>query len=206
MDKETVTLYVGLLAAFVTAAGWVITNYLAKKKEEDFRRQEAKKRRLERQIEEFYGPLYNLIHQIVICNHIQHDILTGNPRKDSTQSPSDEDKVRQFFQDKYFVPLHNEMIGILKTKLYLIDGARIPESIREYLHSSIQEQAQGLLWREHGVATDYVKGVAYPNSIYRDVKTGLLNAMRNYELYISDAKTTPSVSAEPRDVIPAVHK
>lgn len=66
MNKELIPLYVGFLAAVVTAIGWVITNCLTKNKEDRVRQLEATKKHLERQIEKFYGPLFKLVHQIVV--------------------------------------------------------------------------------------------------------------------------------------------
>ena len=189
MNKDLIPLYVGFLAAIVTAIGWVITNYLAKNKEDRVRQLEATKKHLERQIEEFYGPLFNLVHQIVVCNHVQHEILYSKDSKgNSIKSDSDADKVRQFFQDYYFIPLHDEMIRILKTRLYLIEGAEMPDSFYKYLRHSIQEQVQGTLWRKHGVDTSHVRGLPYPDEIYKDVKNGLDSTMIRYEQCINNLK------------------
>jgi hypothetical protein len=46
-----------LVAATVTLIGWFITSWLAKRREDEARRQEAALKHLERQIEELYGPL-----------------------------------------------------------------------------------------------------------------------------------------------------
>lgn len=191
--KELLPLYLGLLAAAVTALGWFITSYLTKKKEDSVRRLEGTKKHLERQIEEFYGPLFNLVHQIVVCNHVQHEILySKDSRGNSIKSASDADKVRQFFQDSYFIPLHEEMLRILKTKLFLIEGAEMPESFYKYLRHSIQEQVQGTLWRKHGVDTSHVRGLPYPNELYQDVKSGLDSTMIKYEQCINNLKVESS--------------
>ena len=186
---ELLPLYLGILTAAVTALGWFITSYLTKKKEDKVRQLEGMKKHLERQIEEFYGPLFNLVHQIVVCNHVQHEILYSKDSKgNSIKSASDADKVRQFFQDNYFIPLHEEMLRILKTKLYLIEGAEMPESFYKYLRHSIQEQVQGTLWRKHGIDTSHVRGLPYPNELYKDVKSGLDSTMIKYEQCINNLK------------------
>ena len=195
--KELVPIYVALVAAFVTGIGWIITNYLAKKREDRVRRFESIKKHLEQQIEDFYGPLFNLVQQIVVYNHVQHEILYAKDSKgNSIRSASDADKVRQYFQENSFVPLHNEMMLVLKTKLYLIEGAEMPESFYKYLRHSIQEHVQGTLWRKHGVDTSHVAGLQYPNELYTDVKSGLDRAMLKYEqiinnLEIEDGKSNP---------------
>lgn len=81
MNKELMPLYVGFLAAGVTAIGWVITNYLTKNKEDRVRQLEATKKHLERQIEEFYGPLFNLEWVCSLLNR-PHNVVWGhgNPK------------------------------------------------------------------------------------------------------------------------------
>jgi len=205
MNKDLIPLYVGLIAAFVTAIGWIITNYLAKQKEDRVRQLEGTKNHLERQIEEFYGPLFNFVHQIVVCNHVQHEILyTKDSKGNSIKSAADADKVRQLFQDTYFIPLHDEMIRILKTRLYLIEGAEMPESFYKYLRHSIQEQVQGTLWRKHGVDTSHVRGLPYPNEIYQDVKRGLDSTMFKYEQCINNLKVeSGKVETNIKEIRPA---
>src|SRR5437868_6543765 len=91
-----------LLAAVVTAAGWFVTYFLTKRREDETRRLESSVSRMERQIEEFYGPLFNLIHQVVIANHVQHKILSGAKGMAQEQA----DRIRGHFRDHIFFPVH----------------------------------------------------------------------------------------------------
>src|SRR5215813_8528745 len=112
-----VPFFVALVAAFVTAVGWVFTYYSAKRREDRTRRLEAATRYIQRQVEEFYGPLFNLVHQIVICNHVQNRILSGRkPDGERCLSSADADKIQQFFHERYFAPLHAEATQILKSR------------------------------------------------------------------------------------------
>ena len=80
------------------------------------------------------------------------------------------------------------MIRILKTRLYLSEGAEMPDSFYKYLRHSIREQVQGTLWRKHGVDTSHVRGLQYPDEIYKDVKNGLDSTMIRYEQCINNLK------------------
>lgn len=133
-----------------------------------------------RQIEEFYGPIFNLVHQIVVVNHVQHAILSRKPET-GPLPVSQQSEVIKFFQEKYFFLIHRELNEILKTKLYLIEGTELPRSYYAYLRHAIQEQAQTELWSERQIDTSYVQGVPYPNELYDAVKQDLDILMQRYE-------------------------
>ena len=71
MDQGTVALIVGLITAVVTIIGWLVTRKLeierratADARTDRTRRIELRLRYYERQIQEFYGPIYSLIQLI----------------------------------------------------------------------------------------------------------------------------------------------
>src|SRR3954469_15753282 len=109
MTKE---LLLAVVAATVTVFGWFITYFLSKRREDDTRRLERTVRHLERQIEEFYGPLFNLVHQVVIANHVQHKILAGAGSGKLGRDQAD--AVRRHFRERFFFPVHAEIGQILK--------------------------------------------------------------------------------------------
>jgi hypothetical protein len=84
----------------------------------------------ERQVEEFYGPLWNMVRQIYVCNETR-DKLVRQLKADQRAA------VQEYYQGTYFRPFHDEMREIIKTKLYLIDGPDMPDSFFQYLrHAS----------------------------------------------------------------------
>jgi hypothetical protein len=59
---------VAAIAAFVTMAGWFVTDTLAKRRDARLRAQERTARYRQQQIEGLYGPLYSLASQIIVIN------------------------------------------------------------------------------------------------------------------------------------------
>jgi hypothetical protein len=121
------------LGAAVAVAGWFVVHW-----RED--RQKGIERELkycERQIEEFYGPLFNLMLQIFAAEEVQQNFINA--------SSDQEDKIRRYFQENYFLPFHNEVIQILKSKLHLVEGANVPPSFLEYLKHACDDRARGIL-------------------------------------------------------------
>jgi hypothetical protein len=172
---QDATLTVGLVAAIVTIIGWFANEFIRKRNEDKRKKIDERAKFLERQIEQFYGPLFNLVNQIVICNHVLYQIKISKNRSDS-----DKETINNFFQKNYFIPLHEEFNTVLKTKLYLIEGSELPESFYTYLRHAIQEQVQLTLWNNFKIDTSDVRGIPYPNVLYDDIKNGLDNAMLKY--------------------------
>jgi len=174
---------IAAITAAVTMLGWFVSSVLTKQRESATQRLERTVRFLERQIEEFYGPLFNLVHQVVIANHVMFSIIGGAVGSKAGAGRADASKVREFFQDNYFFPLHQQINEILKTKLYLIEGVQLPEPIYHYLRHAGQERAQALLWRQSAIDTSYVSGHPYPNELYDVIKRGLDDVMQRYSAY-----------------------
>ncbi len=150
--------------------------------EDRTRKLESLKRHYERQIEEFYGPLFNMVHQIFASSDIQEEILAQVDERQSEQ-------VREYFLTTYFDPMHASVREILRTKLYLIEGSEMPESFYSYLTHAAQERDQRALWREYRIDTSFLPGKPWPASFYDDIREGFQTAMRNYEKCLDGLKT-----------------
>ena len=180
MSSSPWYLNAALLAILATVVGWFVTGSLTRRREAESKRIEREAHYLERQIGEFYGPFFNLINQIVIMNHVQQNLLMeGRARL----SPDDRARILQYFQSRYFFPLHEQVNQILKDKLYLVEGNSLPEVVYTYLRSMSQERVQPELWRDFGLDTSYLKGMPYPNDLYGTIKAGLDATMQRYSRY-----------------------
>jgi hypothetical protein len=147
---------------------------LATLKEDRTRKLEKMLAYYERQIEEFYGPLWNMIHQLYVCNETK-DKLVERLDPERTQ------RVHEYYQAAYFRPVHDEIRSIIKTKLYLVDGVEMPDSFYSYLRHATQERDQRELANNQHIDTSNVKGVPWPADFHRDIKRGFDTAMRRYE-------------------------
>ena len=171
--KINIAIIVALISAVITTAGWLVSHLLEQKRSQKTRAQEARIAFKQRQIEEFYGPLSNLAIQIVVTNHVLFGLLHSKPDERS--------KIEEVFYFEYFQPLHKEARNLIKTKLHLVEGKRLPESFYQYLTASIQEEMQRHLWKDHGLDTKEVKGKPYPDSFTADVQQELEKLMAENE-------------------------
>jgi hypothetical protein len=165
-----------LITAAVTAIGWYSTYAYAKMREDRTRRLDLLLKLRARQIEELYGPLLSLIEQIFNVWQVRENVLRG-----TEYSAEDQRRIKEFFWQQYFTPLHQEIGALLRTKLYLLEGGRLPDSFTEYLEHATQEACQHRLWSELGIDTSKVPGRQWPQAFDNDVKTALARLMAEYQ-------------------------
>jgi hypothetical protein len=175
--KDLGSLLTGLAASFAvgaTVTGWFVAR--------NTRKLENQLKHYQKQIEEFYGPLFNLVHQIFLVNHTQFEITRA---RDASGAPflTQEEKTRitAWFLDKHFAKLHGEINQILREKLYLVDGSAMPESFYDYLRHAYQERDQHVIFQDLGISTEFLVGIPWPEQFYKDIKAGFEKAMQNYE-------------------------
>src|SRR5262249_31578330 len=162
-----------LITGAVTVFGWYATYAYAKMREDRTRRLNLLLKLRARQIEELYGPLFSLIEQIFNIWQVQENVLRG-----TGHSGEDQRRIKAFFWQHYFAPLHQEISALLRTKLYLLEGGRLPDSFTKYLEHATQEACQHRLWSELGIDTSGVPGRKWPDSFYDDVKKALDHLMK----------------------------
>lgn len=165
-----------LIAATVTIIGWFSTYLITKQREDRTRRIELLLKYHQRQIEELYGPLVSLIEQVFNVWDVRKNILSHGG-----YSPRNTERIRQFFWGQYFHPLHQEIRSLLRTKLYLLEGGRIPPSFLKYLQHSTQEESQHRIWDELKLDTSKTPPKEFPQGFYEDIKGSLERLMNEYQ-------------------------
>jgi hypothetical protein len=165
-----------LLTVSVTAFGWYATYAYAKRAEDRTRRLEIQLKYQARQIEELYGPLLSLIQQIFNVWQVREVVLDGG-----RYSEGDRQRIRNFFWERHFSPLHKEIGDLLRTRLYLLEGNRLPKSFSEYLQHATQEACQHQIWGELNIDTSHVRGRPWPGDFDREVRQTLDRLMDAYK-------------------------
>jgi hypothetical protein len=167
---------VGVLGAIVTVIGWFVVRW----REDRIRGIERELKYRERQIEEFYGPLFSLMHQILVADEIQMNFVRTTEEKETT--------IRIYFRKNYFAPLHEEMIQILKAKLYLVEGTEVPPSFKEYLSHACDDRARSEL------AIFPKDDVKWPTDFKEHLTLGLKTVKQKYDDLIYRLQTIKSAS------------
>lgn len=185
------TISATLFTALVTVTIWIATYYTSKKKEREQARAEQLRRYRQRQIEDFYGPLFGLVHQIFIYNHVQAGLVRQG-REQQRLNDEQEGRLKRFFFEQYFAPLHTAVHTVLRTQLHLVEGADLPESFYRYLRHSAQERAQRELWQKEYLDTTFARGISWPDEFYDDVKSGLDSLMLEHQADVDSLRKQDS--------------
>jgi hypothetical protein len=177
-----VPIVVALISAIVTAAGWLVVNFLAARRADKTRRLELMLQHHERQIEEFYGPIMILIQRVWNIWRIREEIFEKMSPEDNAR-PLDEIKrdITRFVYENYFSTIHKEIAEIIKEKAYLIDGAILPQSFNDYLAHSIMQEIQNRLWYEKSMSTQSVPEKKWPYEFPKDIERGFNSSMNSYQ-------------------------
>jgi hypothetical protein len=189
-DRANAPILVALITGFITVVGWFAAKWLDRQQQ----RNESRRAYIQRQIEEFYGPIYSLMWQMFSSNGLQQRILSK-----CKLSHEEQERVRQYFFETHFFPLHARIRGILETKLYLVDGTEMPRSVYDYLTHSQQEDIQRQLWTERGISTIAVHGTAFPPDFFDMVESTLKKLMREYEVSVQQLKRGSSNEEDKRE-------
>jgi hypothetical protein len=173
-----------LIAASITLLGWFVLDYLTRKRDSETRRHQTRLRYIERQIEEFYGPLHALANQVIVVNHVRHHLLD---QLGAGLSADTRGRIDNYLYEEYFRRLHDSIGSLLSQKLYLVDGIRLPESFYDYLRHSVQERVQSDLAGRFSVDTSVVPGVRWPNAFPKDIRDALERKLEEYEASLNRA-------------------
>jgi hypothetical protein len=176
------TILATLITAFVTIAGWILTNYILRKKEDRTKRLQIRLDHTQMQIEELYGPLYSLINQVFIYWDVKERLSISHI------DDIEKEKIESLFREKYFSKIHQEIKTLLKTKFHLIEGVEFPKSYWDYLQHSTQEVVQIDIWRELEISTSGLAGYPWPDDFNDDVKKQLDKLMKRYESILNELK------------------
>jgi len=171
------------LTAAATALGWFVLKWLDSRSQARLKRAEFRRSYIQKQIEEFYGPLYSLVWQILATNHLKARILGHPELKDQ-----DKGSIESYFATAYFLPIHNRIKEILETKLYLLDGTMLPQSFYDYLRHALQESVQHELWSQRGVSTSFISGYSYPDDFQQTIFASLKKLTTEYEINIQELR------------------
>lgn len=171
---------VALVTGILAIIGSAFTFYLTKSREDETKRLELTIEYYQRQVDEFYGPLFNLINQIVTLNHVNLELVDPNPELNDPLNDEDKAQIESFFREEYFSRLHEEVINILRTKLYLIEGAEMPKSFYDYLYHKTQQEAQSKLWEKCSIDTSHIDGKLFPDQFIDDINSGLKTTLAKY--------------------------
>lgn len=178
-----------LTGALVAGIFSLLTLILVLRNERRKRREEARLRHLQRQIEELYGPLYGLIQFGAAVNEIELLRVPAGDRDERGRPKTEEGgKVVRFFRENYYLPLNKQMTELIRTKVYLLNSDAIPDSFTKFVRHAAQLDSFHGLWKQADIRTHGIKPIGYPAEFRSDVEKTLNELRREYNEYTSRMK------------------
>lgn len=120
------------MAALVAAVGWIGAYYLNGVREDRTKRLQLTIEHTTTQLKEFYAPLLSLTDQLNSLAKVL-DLVREN-------GGGDEKSDREFYS-KFFLPIHEQINDILKTKVHLMEGSEVPASFIQYFEHFAAQKA-----------------------------------------------------------------
>ena len=171
--KDSATLLAAMLAATIAAIiavfGWFIGNWLTRRRDDRNRRLTFMLERSERQIGEFYAPLLNCLIQLAAISRVKEAF------------PNDDGdlwrKIDYLLYKDHYLVVHLNIIGILNTKIGLLEAHDTPISFVKYLQHYTSERVKRDL-NNQGVERDlYVE--PWPEALKVDLDQQLKVVQRS---------------------------
>lgn len=148
------------------------------RREEASRQRDAARRYIERQMEEFYGPLAGLLQQ----SKDIYDILVERRSKYERDN-----SVEDYFTSHYFVPINREIFDLIMKKGYLMDTLESPSSFQDFAKHNSRIAVLYNLAKDTGKDSHKVENKGFPKEFDTDVKNSLNRLRFRYQNYLKQS-------------------
>ena len=172
-DHATVSLGGAIATAALAALGWCAAYVLTGWREDRTKRLQLELEHASQQIREFYAPLVALTDQLDSTVDVYEAVTEG-------KSEEERHTLSGLFYARFFLPIHEQINEILKTKVHLLEGPTTPKSFTFYFKHYATEKAY---WNLTGDGKDVsnMRIPPYPSEFYYDVRKGYDAVLQRYE-------------------------
>jgi hypothetical protein len=199
------TILLAILAASVTAIGWMINYVLTGRDERRKEQLDASHNFLQSQLEQLYGPLAFLIQQ---SRRSRQDLLAALGRDQifvaGQELTDSERKAWLFWIENDIFPRNDKISDLLTGQTHLIEGDRVPQSYLDFLDHHTSWKLSHLRWKQDNVEYPLRSRVDYPDDFQQQVidtfeKLKEKQARILGERHVKDASLLPLSQAPPAE-------
>jgi hypothetical protein len=173
------------IAALVGGVGWIAAYVLNGFRDDRTKRLQLTIEHTSAQIREFYAPLVALTDQLATTGSVRAAVKGKNP--------DEEHALSGLIYKEFFLPIHEQINTILKTKIHLVEvmeGVLTPDSFDAYFRHYATEKAYWSLV-EQGKDLSRMDVPDYPEKFYHDVRRGFGVVMRRNESCLQELRHRP---------------
>jgi hypothetical protein len=167
---SSATLIVGIVAASVTAIGWLVNHLVTAANDRRKQHATAQLAHVERQLEKLYGPLLFLVHEGAASFR---DLLgtLGRSYVFTADQPLSEQELELwlFWVDHDLFPRNAAIQGLLSAQAHLIVGDEIPSSYLAFIDHYNSWRITHLRWKAEKVPYGWSSRTTWPADFSTDV-------------------------------------
>jgi hypothetical protein len=197
------TILLAILAAAVTAIGWMINYILSGRDERRKEQLDASHAFLQSQLEELYGPLALFIqdsrrsHRDLLATLGREQIFV--PGQELTDA---ERKAWIFWIENDIFPRNDKISALLRGQTHLIEGDHVPQSYLDFLDHHTSWKLSHMRWKQENVDYPLRSRVDYPGDFQQQVldtfeKLKEKQARILGERHVKDSSLLPPPQASP---------
>ncbi len=169
-----------IIVALIGGIGWIAAYVLNGERDDRTKRLQLTIDHTSTQIREFYAPLIALTDQLNTMAGVKDTMVQG---KDDKQTYD----LSAAMHERFFLPIHEEINIILKTKVHLLEELSTPPSFIEYFRHYASEKAYWQLALA-GKDVGNVQVPPYPSAFYWDVRRGYESVIARYDSSLGELR------------------
>ena len=172
---------VAVIAATVSAIGWIVNYVLSSRSEKERGRLIARLSHIERQLELLYGPLAFLVYE---GRRSFLDLLDTLGRKSvfrgNDELPQDELELWLFWVDHEFIPRNIAIKDLLSKHTHLVVGDNLPPSYIRFLDHHNSWYVEHQRWKERQVPYSWHSKFNWPQEFEGEVISAFEHLMKEH--------------------------
>ncbi|MGP3950096.1 hypothetical protein [Streptomyces sp. 7N604] len=158
-----------LIAAIVTAGGWLVNHALSGRADRRRKQYETRLAHVEKQLEQLYGPLLFLVQEGQSAFREFCDTLGQNVAFDNNGLNPEQMDLWLFWVDNEFMPRNAAIQNLLSSQAHLVVGDRMPDSYLMFIDHYNSWRVTHLRWKEKGVPYSWHAKYNWPKQFDVDV-------------------------------------
>jgi hypothetical protein len=168
-----------LIGIFIIAAGWLITYFTARLRDQKIEREKQKVKHLNEQLSKFYGPIYSiLLENDRIRKIVQEQIGRSAIFEAGGELTKSEFKIWSHYLENYLIPNNRQILNIMKNNFHLTTGYTFKQEYLKWIDYAIGYELQ------HKQYLDIGKSYGF-HSIYNfpiEFRTSIINTMSQLKM------------------------
>lgn len=175
--------------------GWLVTHQLSLRKDRRNHQLQSQLKFIERQIEEFYGPLAASLYE---GRRTFRDLLECLGRDyvflDDEELPEEELRIWLYWAEAEFLPRNEYIKNLIKAKAHLIEGAIFPDTFVIFLDHCNSWAVRHKRWKDQQEKYNWRSTVEWPEEFERQTIATFQSLKRRHSDLLGQLAVAPALN------------